>query len=294
MELWSGALVLSYCTMIVILRSFPIQTTLWLYNCLKFSLKFSFPWFASDQTWAHSWPRSQHCILTILFSFDRTGHDPLHSGNISLTKSIQRPLLLWVTQITDPEIRVQDKETQVNHCSQLTTDERSPGQFVPQCPLTHSALLLLDETHCLASKSPKYNYSPVTMRLGDRCRKLGTCRIKRQTKAQQNAGTKPVFLYMFAMVLPQAQIASLIQATVPASCADRVSITSCHLGKQLLHRKAKGIKGISPIFTVPRYENNIFKVTSVFGLDFCLVFVGGCVYVCSVYSVCAHSMFLSN
>lgn len=125
--------------------------------------------------------------------------------------------------------------------------------------LTHSALLLLDETHCLASKSPKYNYSPITTRLGGRCRKLRTRRIKCQNKAQQNAGTKPVFLYMFVMVLPQGQIVSLIQATVPASCADRVSITSCHLGKQLLHRKAKGIKGISPVFTVPRYKTAFSK-----------------------------------
>lgn len=114
------------------------------------------------------------------------------------------------------------------------------------------------ETRCLASKSPKYNHSPITTRFRDRCRKLRTCRIKRQNKAQQNARTTLVFLYKFVSVLPQAQIASLIHTTVPASCAAWVSITSCHLGKQLQHRKAKGIKGMPPVFTVARYK--IFNI----------------------------------
>lgn len=128
---------------LVILKSLSIQTILWLYKCLKFS----FPWFAWDQTWAHSRPSYHHYTLTILLSFDRTGQDPLPSENISLTNSIQHVSYSFgspksLTQkCTSSGSRTSRYE--VNHCSQLTTDERSSGQFVPQCPLTHSALLLL-------------------------------------------------------------------------------------------------------------------------------------------------------
>jgi len=70
-------------------------------------------------------------------------------------------------------------------------------------------------------------------------------------------GTKPVFLYLSLTVFPHPQAVSLTQAIVSASCAAWASITSCHLGKQLLHRKAQLIKGIPPVFTEPR-ENTPF------------------------------------
>lgn len=83
-------------------------------------------------------------------------------------------------------------------------------------------------------------------------------------QAHQNAfiGTKPAFLSQSLMVFPHRQTVSLIQATASANCAAWASITSCHLGKQLLHRKAKGIKGIPPVFTEPRdnvpFQSNKF------------------------------------
>lgn len=75
-------------------------------------------------------------------------------------------------------------------------------------------------------------------------------------------GIKTVFFCRSLIVFPHPQAVALIQTTVSASCAAWASITSCHLGKQLLHRKAKGIKGIPPVFTEPRdnmpFQSNEF------------------------------------
>jgi len=79
-----------------------------------------------------------------------------------------------------------------------------------------------------------------------------------QTHQHAFPGIKPAFICTSLMEFPHPQLASLIQAKVSASCAAWASITSCHLGKQLLHRKAKGIKGNLSDFTEPR-DNITFQ-----------------------------------
>lgn len=167
-------------------------------------------------------------------------------------------------------IRVQDKQTQVNHYSQLTimTGEGSSGQFVPQCPLTHSALLVLSGDRLLCfqvSQIQPFSHNHEVRRQMQETQDTQN-EMPGQSPAERRHKTSTP-LRVCPNSIPDT-------GNRPCKLCSLIYHDILPPGQTAAAQEGKRSKRDSTSLYSAKTHNNIFKVTSLFGLDFCLVFVG--------------------